>query len=296
MHENCSVHSTTKKEPKAGPFTREPKSRFYAGPIRHHFLEWNPEGRPTLVLVHGASANAWWWESVASAIAPRLRLLALDLRGHGDSEWARPPAYRPEHYAADLARFIEATTSAPPIVVGHSMGGIVALACACAYPRRQRAVVAIDLALTSSDERNRYLRRLRALPKVVYPDFETAKRRFRLMPDEGTIDAGLVARIAERSVRPAAGGGFTFKFDRESFFGGDGLDVMEAVRQIQVPLLLVRGEKSRIMTADAATRALRINPRARLEAVAHGHHHLPLEHPAALARIIESFARENAGR
>ncbi|HEX3409439.1 MAG TPA: alpha/beta fold hydrolase, partial [Candidatus Binataceae bacterium] len=73
-----------------------PRSQFVEGSPRLHYLEWNPQGRETLVLVHGSSANAWWWRPLADSIDPaRYRLLALDQRGHGDSEWARPPAYTP---------------------------------------------------------------------------------------------------------------------------------------------------------------------------------------------------------
>ena len=83
-----------------------PRSRFSHSSPRIHFLEWNPEASRTVILLHGNSANAWWWQWVADALPEDLRLLALDQRGHGDSEWVKPPAYKPYDYAADLANFI----------------------------------------------------------------------------------------------------------------------------------------------------------------------------------------------
>ena len=83
----------------------EPHSHLLDGTPRLHYLEWNPAGRVTVILLHGNSANAWWWEPVARAMAPELRLLALDQRGHGDSEWVRPAAYSPLDYARDIAAF-----------------------------------------------------------------------------------------------------------------------------------------------------------------------------------------------
>jgi pimeloyl-ACP methyl ester carboxylesterase len=269
----------------------EPRSRFLAGSPRLHYLEWNPRGRRTIIFLHGNSANAWWWQWVAECMPPRFRLVALDQRGHGDSEWVNPPAYKPEDYAGDLRRFIAATCDCElPLVVGHSMGGIGVLAFAERYPDRACGAVVVDVAVTSSRMRDRYLRRLRALPTVVYPDLDTARARFRLMPNEGGIPAERLSAIAERSLAPAAKSGYTLKFDRESFFGGDGLHVMETIGKLALPTLLVRAGRSRIMTQEAAEAAAASNPRVELVVIPDAHHHVLLEKPQELARVIAGFA------
>jgi pimeloyl-ACP methyl ester carboxylesterase len=221
--------------------------------------------------------------------AADFRLLALDQRGHGDSEWVRPPSYSPLEYAHDLARFIAECAPPRPFVVGHSMGGISALAFAAEYPGAARAIVAIDVAITSSERRNHYLRRLKGLPVIAYPDLETALARFRLMPKEGEIAPATLRAIAEKSLGQTSNGGWTMKFDRESFLGGDGIDVLAAIGRIRDPLLLIRAEHSHIMTAEAAVRAVASNPMATLVTIAGAHHHVILEQPAAVARIIEEF-------
>jgi pimeloyl-ACP methyl ester carboxylesterase len=270
----------------------EPHSRIFDSSPRLHFLEWNPEGTRTVVLLHGNSANAWWWEPVARLLAPNCRLIAIDQRGHGDSEWVRPPAYSPEDYAGDLAAFIthHFRGHEKPIVAGHSMGGLSVLAFARHHPRLARAAVVIDSALTSSRGRDRYLRRLKSLPLVTYPDLETAKARFRLMPDEGGIPEAVVHEVAVHSLARTEDGRWTLKFDRESFFGGDGIHAMETLEAIRIPTLLVRAEHSRIMTAEAAEQARARNPHARLVTIARAHHHVLLEDPAAVASVIEGFA------
>lgn len=274
-----------------------PHSHLLEGAPRLHYLEWNPRARRTIVLLHGNSANAWWWEPLARAISTDFRLLALDQRGHGDSEWARPPAYSPSDYAADIARFVEhvAADTEPPMVVGHSMGGLSVLAFARRHPERARGAMAIDVAVTSSRGRDRYLRRLKALPVVTYPDLATAKARFRLMPNEGGIAETVLHEIAEKSFARTEEGRWTLKFDRESFFGGDGLPVMETIREIRIPTMLVRAEHSRIMTAEAAEQARASNPHARLVTIPGAHHHVILENPDAIARVIEQFAASLRG-
>jgi pimeloyl-ACP methyl ester carboxylesterase len=270
----------------------QPQSRFLEGVPRLHYLEWNPGGRRSFVLLHGNSANAWWWESVADELPPDARVLAVDQRGHGDSEWVAPPAYGPEDYGDDLARFIAAVFPAgqKPLVVGHSMGGLGVLAFASRYPDLARGAIAIDVALTSSRRRDRYLKRLRALPTVVYPDLETAKMRFRLMPDEGDIPRQRVWAIAERSLARTEDGGYTLKFDRECFLGGDGLDVMSTVREVGLATLLVRAERSRIMTPEGAEMACATNRKLSVVVIPGAHHHVLLEKPRELACVIVEFA------
>ena len=76
------------------------------------------------MLLHGSFANARWRQPLADAMrATNFGLLVLDQRGHGDSEWVRPPAYGPLEYAHDLARFIAQYAPPRPFVIGHSMGG-----------------------------------------------------------------------------------------------------------------------------------------------------------------------------
>ncbi len=269
-----------------------PHSHLLEGSPRLHYLEWNPDAARTIVLLHGNSANAWWWEPVARATRAEFRLLALDQRGHGDSEWARPPAYSPLDYARDLARFAEhaAAGREKPIVVGHSMGGLNVLAFAGQSPGGARGVMAIDIAITSSRGRDRYLSRLKALPVVTYPDLDTAKARFRLMPEEGGIAREIVHEIAEKSLARTDDGRWTLKFDRESFLGGDGLAVLDTIKAIRIPMMLVRAEQSRIMTAEGIESARAANPLARVLTIPDAHHHVILERPEEVARVIEEFA------
>ena len=268
-----------------------PSSNWVESSPRLHYLEWNPSGSPTVVLLHGNSANAWWWEPLAREMPVEFRLVAFDQRGHGDSEWVRPAAYKPNDYADDLARALPEVVHGgeKPIVVGHSMGGLTTLGFAAHHGKLARAVVVIDAAVTSSRGRDRFLRRLKSLPVVTYPDLTTAKERYRLMPSEGHIPTATLLAIAEKSLARTEDGRWTLKFDRESFFGGDGIDPMQAIRQITLPTLLLRAEMSRIMTAEAAASARDANKMVELVTIPAAHHHVLLEKPAAVAKAVCDF-------
>jgi len=272
----------------------KPTSHYFEGPPRLHYLEWNAHAHRTIVLVHGNSANAWWWQWVVAQM-PEFHIVALDSRGHGDSAWVTPPAYTPAYYAEDIARFIHGVLGRrkKPVVVGHSMGGLATLAFAARYPELAAAAVVIDAALTSTRGRDRYLSRLKALPVVTYPDLETAIKRFRLIPDEGEIARERLDAIAHQSLMRTEDGRYTLKFDRESFFGGDGLPAMQVAKEIRIPTLLVRAEKSRILHHEAVSTAVEANQHLTAIEIFGAHHHVLLEKPVETADVIIQFARRH---
>ena len=94
---------------------------------RFHFLEWGDPGAAPLVLLHGGNQSAHSWDLVSLHLAGRYRVLALDQRGHGDSEWARDAAYGIGEMAEDAIAFIAQLGLERPIVMGHSMGGRVTM-------------------------------------------------------------------------------------------------------------------------------------------------------------------------
>ncbi len=91
--------------------------------MRFHFLEWGHQNAPAIVLLHGGHQSAHSWDLVSLHLAAHYRVLALDQRGHGDSEWARDVTYTNHEMSLDAEAFIVAMGLDRSIVVGHSMGG-----------------------------------------------------------------------------------------------------------------------------------------------------------------------------
>ena len=103
--------------------------------MRFHFLEWGQPGAPQVLLLHGGNQSAHSWDLVSLHLSDRYHVLAIDQRGHGDSEWSREVDYSIEAKAADARAFIEDQGLVNPIVVGHSMGGLVAMRLVVSAPR-----------------------------------------------------------------------------------------------------------------------------------------------------------------
>jgi pimeloyl-ACP methyl ester carboxylesterase len=109
---------------------------------RFHFLDWGGTGTIPIVFLHGGGLTAHTWDLVCLALRPRYRCYALDLRGHGDSEWSRAMDYSPDAHAADVDAFVRALELPAPVVIGMSLGGGTAVRYSVEH--LPRALVVID--------------------------------------------------------------------------------------------------------------------------------------------------------
>jgi len=109
-----------------------------------HLLEWSTEGVP-LVLLHGLGNEAHLWDDFVPSVAPHYRVLALDQRGHGDSDWDPEGRYDAESMADDLEAVLDAVGIDRFVLIGFSMGGRVAMSFAGRHPERLAGLVIVDI-------------------------------------------------------------------------------------------------------------------------------------------------------
>ena len=117
---------------------------FYSQRLKLHYVDWGNPDKPLAVLVHGGRDHARNWDWVAQALRNDYHLVAPDLRGHGDSEWARGSEYAMVEYVVDLAQLIAQLNTFPILLIGHSLGGGIVLQYAGVYPDKINKVVAIE--------------------------------------------------------------------------------------------------------------------------------------------------------
>ncbi|MEW2492653.1 alpha/beta hydrolase [Streptomyces nodosus] len=121
------------------------------GGIRLACRLWGPPDAPPLVLLHALGESATDWEVVVPALARSRRVYALDLRGHGRSDW--PGEYSLELMQTDVLRFLDTLGQGPVDLIGHSMGGIVAYLLAENCPQRVSRLVLEDVSTPRPRER-----------------------------------------------------------------------------------------------------------------------------------------------
>ena len=125
----------------------EPVSRYYwSQRLKLHYVVWGNEANPPLLLIHGFACGMRMWSRVIAQLAPRRRVIAMDLRGHGLSGAPRDAAqYSAAHLVRDLAGFLDALKLDRIDLVGFSLGGGPALGLALTQPLRVRRLVLADV-------------------------------------------------------------------------------------------------------------------------------------------------------
>lgn len=290
-----------------------PTSHFYVSQrLRLHYVDWGNAEAPTLVLVHGGRDHARSWDRVALDLRREWHVVAPDLRGHGDSEWARGGMYAVADSVLDLANLIDALGVPRVALIGHSLGGAVSLMYAGVYPERVSKLVAIEglgpppallekLRGRPPWERMRswveQMRELAARQPRRYRSLAEAAERMREV--NAFLSEELALHLTVHGVNRNEDGTFSWKFDNyvRSFapYRFDVDDMRALWARITSPTLLVRGADS---WASDPVKDGRIEPFPNARAVTidgagHWVHHDQLA--AFLAAVRAFLAEPQAG-
>lgn len=265
----------------------------HLGGVRLHCLLWGDPADPPVLLIHGAGMLAHAWDPLVPGLLPGWRLLAPDLRGHDNSDWATPPRYVIEDFATDLLGMLDVLTTPPAVLVGHSMGGRIAAWIAAHRPQRVRGLVLMDTRLTAlSHERVQLWRGVHAGRGVRrgHATRAAAMASFRITPDEPGVAAHVRNHLAHHAVHERTPGDWVLRFDRAvlQLEGTRVADLTGLLGDIRCPTLIMRGERSSVLEAAkcAAMAAALVN--CRVEVFPGGHHFL-LAHPERVAAALRDF-------
>jgi pimeloyl-ACP methyl ester carboxylesterase len=258
------------------------------GGLRLSFLEWGNTGHPVLCFLHGGSAHAHWFDFVAPAFADRFHVIALDQRGHGESQWADPPAYGTENFAADLLGLLDALGLERVALIGHSMGGHNAMSFSAWHPARVSALVIVDSRPVIPTDRLDRLRRRGERTLRPYPSREAAAQSFRLVPRETNADPALLAHLGENGV-VERNGAWVYRFDPASNAERRPVDAWTLLDRITAPTLIARGELSPVLPRDMADKLRSAIRGATLVEIPASYHHLVLDNPGAFTRELNTF-------
>ena len=189
-------------------------------------MDWGNETAPPLVLLHGGRDHCRAWDWVAAELARDWHVVAPDLRGHGDSDWASGTGYAMPGFVYDLAQLVQQQTQGLVTLVGHSLGGNIATRFAGLYPELVRRLVCIEglgpspkmeaeLATKGIEARLRgsvdEQRRLAGRQQRRYANLADALARMRA--ENAHLSKAQAEHLTRHGVRQNEDGSYTWKFD-----------------------------------------------------------------------------------
>jgi pimeloyl-ACP methyl ester carboxylesterase len=243
---------------------------------------------PVLLCIHGNSSHRGLWSPLLDHL-PDYTALRLDLRGHGESEGARPPAYSTADYADDIRVAAETLGGREFALVSHSNGSLASLYFATYLEPKPKALVYMDVNPRLPDEQVEYFRQRASAVARIFPSLSDVLRGMRQVDD--TVPDEAFLSFIEAGMRKTAEG-FQFALDPETYGSWQPTDMWEAVEKIQCPMLILRAEHSVVMSRSAAELIAKKAPNARLKEIGGAGHFLMLGRPAEVASEIRGFLEE----
>lgn len=268
-----------------------------------HALEWSRDGVP-MVLVHGFGNEAHLWDDFAPTVSDYYRVIALSLRGHGDSDWDPEHRYDYDSHVADLAAVTDSLGIDRMVLVGFSLGGRVAMLYAGLHPERLAGLVIVDSA-PELDPRGTTRIRMEVAEHQA-PAFATvAEYETVLAHNYPVASPDAIARMARHALKQREDGKWVLKMDT-AYRGADGPRLSEedmaareeehakkmwaALAQVPCPTLVVRGAASDIMSPEVADRMVEeVIPDATLAVVPQAAHSVMTDNPQGFNQAVGRF-------
>jgi pimeloyl-ACP methyl ester carboxylesterase len=248
--------------------------------IRIHYTRTGG-GKPTLVLLHGLTANGACWTRLAHLLEKEYDIIMPNARGHGESG-VPDFGYLYEDHARDVIGLINSLNLSPPVLLGHSMGGMTAAVIASRSPKLLRGLILADPTFLStkvqreirdSDIADQHRRILGKPFEELVADLHDKH------PNRSPDTVGLVAR-ARLQTSMAAFGVLTPPYP----------DYKQLVSAIEVPSLLVYGDKG-VVSSAVAEELQHLNPQFRVDRITEAGHGLQYDQPERFAAVVGSFLR-----
>ena len=235
----------------------EPISRHYwSQRLKLHYAVWGDEANPPLLLIHGNRDHARTWDQVAVRLKDRFCVYAVDLRGHGDSAWAVGGLYSMPEFVHDIAMLGAELNRNPLTIIGHSLGGGVALSYTGTFPQFVRKVVAVEGLGPPVREPTPASGRMRSWVKDM-AEFDGRKpRRYasvddavkRMLEENPHLTDEMARHLTIHASRKNDDGTLSWKFDNyvrlRSPYEFNIAEARELWNQIRCPVLLIRGSES----------------------------------------------------
>lgn len=255
--------------------------------LRLHYLDWGASGKQPLILLHGIARTAHNFDHLAPHFTDRFHVLAVDMRGHGDSEWHSQGAYLVEDYVSDIEALIDALRLRDIVLWGNSTGGRVAQMIAGRRPEHVSAAIIEDVgperpqaisnrrANRMSEEENGW----ESLDTL----FERTKKQYPRVGDD------VLRGFVEHGSKRRRDGRFVWKRDPAILKGFVPTELWHTIARIKAPIVYILGGGSDIVPAETQQQLRATLPQSEIVTMPGLGHYPSDEEPERFLEIVDRF-------
>lgn len=275
-----------------------PQNRFIsANGMRFHYLEWGNPDNPPMMLLHGFAQTCHSWDFVALGFSDQYRVIVLDQRGHGDSDWAPDGDYSPETQQKDISAIVENLGIQDFILMGLSMGGRNSFTYAANNPGKVKALVVVDAGPQNMQQGTQNIRNF-----VQQEDELDSVDAFvqRVLKYNPRRPAEQIRGSIMHNLKQLPNGKWTWKYDKALRTPGRrmGSDADTEKRlwgyleSLQCPTLLVRGGASDIIAMETVDKMHKAIPNSRIATIEGAGHLVMGDSPSGFQNAVNDFLSE----
>ena len=265
-----------------------PKDRYFdSNGLKIHYLEYGHPSNPPMILLHHISSQAHVWDNFARNMSKEYFVLAMDMRGHGDSSWAGTGNYTTEDYASDVEILVDKLGLNNIIILGGSTGGRVALVYAAQHPDKVTHLIMEDVGAVRPASISQGFADRIASGDPEFDSFEEWAKHYQGQNQRAKYEVFL--NNAHHSVRRLPNGKLGLKRDPVIQLDFVPLELWHYVEKVTVKFLLMIGTESNIVGDDQQQRFCEILPDIQIVTIENAGHIIVQDRPAEFESEIRNF-------
>ena len=271
----------------------DPESKFIkVNSLDLHYMDWGTSGKIPMLLLHGGAQNAHMWDYVGLSFSSDFHVIALDQRGHGDSDWAHDGDYSLEKHQGDIEGFIREVGIAPFNLVGLSMGGQNSTVLTANNPDWVKKVVIVDVGPEVQGEGIQEIRSFTSLPDEL-DSFEEFVERVAVYSHLRPIEQ--IRSSLKHNIKQLPNGKWTWKTDKALRDPSRSREappteyLWECIAKIACPALVVRGGESKVFAEETGIAMVNLMANARMVTIEKAGHRVSGDNPVGFEKALVQF-------
>ena len=262
---------------------------FIDGDLRLHYLDWGNSKAIPMVIVHGNKCNVHDWDFFVQNMRQDYHVVSYDQRGHGDSSWMR--SYRRGDYVADLAKLVDSLGLKDIIIIGHSMGGVNAIAYTVEHPGIVARLVLVDIGpVISTEAEKQRKQRATAIPESYSSEKEAIIKIRQVYP---YYSKDYILYLIRHCLKQDESGKLIYKYD-------PGLNLVEPgsrdwmweyLERIVCPALVIRGAQSLTLLSKVSRQMVAILHSGKTIEIERAGHFIMGDNPEAFEEAVRQFLK-----